>query len=184
MNASEPFAPPIASQVVPTSAPTANLPAIVSPPSGPPPPQQPIATYSTVMNSPGGYGQLVTDQRNPNVAVVVIAWVVTLLTFGYMLPWAVAASRGKSNQAAIGVVSFFLGWTFIGWVIALVMACQAHQVVGSATATATVIVSNGAPEHFAAAASTAGPAAGWFAAPDGDGRQYWDGLRWTEHRAP
>jgi hypothetical protein len=165
-------------------APTANLPALVSPPTSPPPPQQPIETYSTVMSSPGGYGQLATDQRNPGAVVGVIAWLATIVTIGYMLPWAVAVSRGKSNQAAIGIVNFFLGWTFIGWVIALVMACQSHQLVGSASATATVIVSNGAPGHFAAAASTAGPAAGWFAAPDGNGRQYWDGIRWTEHRAP
>jgi hypothetical protein len=25
---------------------------------------------------------------------------------------------------------------------------------------------------------------GWYEAPDGDGRQYWDGTRWTEHRSP
>jgi hypothetical protein len=182
MNESESFAPPIpTSSVVPVPAQTANVPALASQQSSPAPFQHPVGTYSTVMSSPGGYGQLVTDRRDPSAAVVVIAWVVTLLTFGYMLPWAVAASRGKSNQAAIGVVTFFLGWTFVGWVIALVMACQAHQVVGNATATATVIVSNAAPGQYVA---TAGPAAGWFAAPDGGGRQYWDGVRWTEHRAP
>lgn len=27
-----------------------------------------------------------------------------------------------------------------------------------------------------------GPPAGWYAAPDGDGQQWWDGSRWTEHR--
>jgi hypothetical protein len=58
-----------------------------------------------------------------------IAWVVALITLGYMLPWAIAASRGKSNAGAIGLLNFLLGWTVVGWVIALVMACTAHQVV-------------------------------------------------------
>jgi hypothetical protein len=44
-----------------------------------------------------------------------------------MLPWAVAATRGKSNALAIGLLNFLLGWTFIGWLAALVMACGSHQ---------------------------------------------------------
>jgi hypothetical protein len=69
-----------------------------------------------------------TDART-NGAEVAIAWVVTVLTLGYMLPWAIAATRGKSNSGAVALVNFFLGWTFVGWVVALVMACTAHQVV-------------------------------------------------------
>ena len=98
-----------------------------------------------------------------------------------MLPWAIAATRGKSNQAAIGIINLLLGWTFIGWIVALVMACQAHQVAGGGAT--TIVVSNLAPAHQVAV-SAGGPAAGWFPAPDGNGRQYWDGTRWTEHRAP
>lgn len=70
---------------------------------------------------------VVTDART-NGAEVAIAWIFTVLTFGYMLPWAIAATRGKSNSWAVGLVNFLLGWTFIGWVAALVMACMAHQV--------------------------------------------------------
>ena len=70
---------------------------------------------------------IMTDART-NGAEVAIAWIVTVLTLGYMLPWAIAATRGKSNSVAIGLVNFLLGWTFIGWVAALVMACTSHQV--------------------------------------------------------
>lgn len=70
---------------------------------------------------------VITDART-NGAEVTIAWIVTVLTLGYMLPWAIAATRGKSNSWAVGLVNFLLGWTFIGWVAALVMACMAHQV--------------------------------------------------------
>lgn len=62
----------------------------------------------------------------PNGALVVVAWIVAVFTFLYMLPWAVAATRGKSNQGAIGLLNFFLGWSFIGWVVALVMACSSE----------------------------------------------------------
>jgi hypothetical protein len=61
--------------------------------------------------------------RPASSGVIVTAWIVTFLTVFYMLPWAIAASRGKPNQAAIGLVNFLVGWTFIGWIIALVMAC-------------------------------------------------------------
>ena len=40
---------------------------------------------------------------------------------------AIAESRGKSNSLAIGLVNFLLGWTLIGWIVALVMACTSHQ---------------------------------------------------------
>jgi hypothetical protein len=68
-----------------------------------------------------------TTDQSTNSAEIVIAWIATVVTLGYMLPWAVAATRGRSNSAAIGLLNFFLGWTLIGWVAALIMACSAHQ---------------------------------------------------------
>ena len=41
----------------------------------------------------------------------------------YMFPYAVAWSRGHRNAAAISVLNLLLGWTLIGWIIALVWAC-------------------------------------------------------------
>lgn len=40
----------------------------------------------------------------------------------YFLPSMAARSRGHHNTAAIFVLNLFLGWTFIGWVVALVWA--------------------------------------------------------------
>ncbi|MFI5428579.1 superinfection immunity protein [Aeromicrobium sp. UC242_57] len=59
----------------------------------------------------------------------VIAWIVAIVTAGYMLPWAIAATRGKSNSGAIGWINLLLGWSIIGWIVALVMACSAHRIV-------------------------------------------------------
>lgn len=62
------------------------------------------------------------------VVVVLIAWTTAILSFGYMLPWAVAASRDMPNHGAIGLLNLLLGWTGIGWVVALVMACAQRRV--------------------------------------------------------
>ena len=40
----------------------------------------------------------------------------------YFLPAIVAELRGHRNMMAIWIINIFLGWTGIGWVIALVMA--------------------------------------------------------------
>lgn len=73
--------------------------------------------------------QVVTDRKGRPLSAT-ISIVVAVLTLGYMLPWMVAALRGKSNHIAILVLNLLLGWTVIGWIIALVMACTSHQVVG------------------------------------------------------
>ena len=83
----------------------------------------PVPAYQPAYHAP----LVMTDART-NSAEVAIAWVLTVLSIGYMLPWAIAATRGKSNSVAVGLVNFLLGWTFIGWIVALVMACTAHQV--------------------------------------------------------
>ncbi|HMO09909.1 MAG TPA: superinfection immunity protein [Actinotalea sp.] len=72
---------------------------------------------------------VVTDRREPPAAVLVAAWALALLTLGYLLPWAVAATRGRSNHGGVAVVNVLLGWTLAGWAVALVMACTVHRPV-------------------------------------------------------
>jgi Superinfection immunity protein len=66
-------------------------------------------------------------QPRTSTAMMVIAWIAAVLTSLYMLPWAVAVTRGKSNATAIGLINLLLGWTVIGWIVALVMACMPHK---------------------------------------------------------
>lgn len=72
---------------------------------------------------------IVTDRKGRPISATV-SIVFAVLTLGYMLPWMVAALRGKSNHWAVLVLNLLLGWTVIGWVIALVMACTAHRIAG------------------------------------------------------
>lgn len=46
----------------------------------------------------------------------------TMATFGYFLPFCIAYFRLKKDVFAIFTLNLLLGWTFIGWVIALVWA--------------------------------------------------------------
>lgn len=47
---------------------------------------------------------------------------ITLLLLAYFLPSIIAKARNARNVAAIFVLNLTLGWTVIGWIIALVWA--------------------------------------------------------------
>jgi hypothetical protein len=52
--------------------------------------------------------------------MLIVLWLVSAAF--YMLPTIIASIRNNRNTAAIGVLNFFLGWTGIGWIGALVWA--------------------------------------------------------------
>src|SRR3989441_229702 len=56
-------------------------------------------------------------QATPQVAVIAG---LALLSF---LPALVAWINRRKNAAAITLLNLFLGWTFVGWVLPLVLAC-------------------------------------------------------------
>jgi len=45
----------------------------------------------------------------------------------YLLPTIIAAARGKRKIVGIVLVNVLLGWTFIGWVAALIWACLVEE---------------------------------------------------------
>lgn len=70
----------------------------------------------------------VTDKK-PRPISTIVSWCVTVLTLGYTLPWAVAATRGKRNTWGIFWLTVLLGWTVVGWLVALVMSLNSHNLV-------------------------------------------------------
>jgi hypothetical protein len=66
---------------------------------------------------------VLTPTYRCSAAHVICAWVGAVFTLGYLLPWAIGASRNRSNCLAIALVNVFLGWTGLGWFAALVLAC-------------------------------------------------------------
>jgi len=42
----------------------------------------------------------------------------------YFVPFIIALAKSKPNTLTIFLINFFLGWSFIGWIVALVMALR------------------------------------------------------------
>lgn len=72
--------------------------------------------------------EIVTDKKT-RVVSAPVAIIVAILSAGYMLPWAIAAVRGTRNAWTVFWVNLLLGWTVVGWVVALVMSIREHRVI-------------------------------------------------------
>jgi len=66
------------------------------------------------------------EYRIDDTTVLVLLLVVGLVSILlYMLPAIIASCRGHHNRLAIFVLNLLLGWTWFGWVVALVWALTA-----------------------------------------------------------
>jgi hypothetical protein len=59
----------------------------------------------------------------PDLAVVFFPFFGVGFVF-YFLPSIIALARSKRNLLSIFLLNLFLGWTFVGWVVALVWAVK------------------------------------------------------------
>lgn len=55
---------------------------------------------------------------------IIVFLVIFIIGFLYFLPFIVATNKSHNQTGAILVLNILLGWTLIGWVIALVWACS------------------------------------------------------------
>jgi hypothetical protein len=70
-----------------------------------------------------------------------LGWgVMFLLLFPYFLPTIIAVLRRKSSAIGIFFLNLFLGWTFIGWIGALIWSLMSDR-------QPTIIVNNAAPPY-------------------------------------
>jgi hypothetical protein len=138
--------------------------------------QPPTAPYGPATGLPlgGAFAHTTMAARPVGSVHIAIAWVFAVLTIGYFLPWAIAATRQRSNTLAIALLNFLVGWTFIGWIAALIMSVQSERTQVTNVAYAVAPVVQVGPQSVPA---------GWY--PDQlGGQRYWDGQRWTGHTAP
>ncbi len=61
------------------------------------------------------------EKINAEIGQISIAIIVLFIIF-YFLPSIIAFYKGKSNTLAIVLLNLFLGWSFIGWLVALIWA--------------------------------------------------------------
>jgi hypothetical protein len=106
----------------------------------------------------------------------------------------IAGVRHVPNIGSVAIINIFLGWTFIGWIVALAMACRSvppvHQ-VNVIQQPPQPFYAQRAPTPLAAPPGLAPPAmstpntptvAGWHPDPLGRSRlRYFDGAVWTDH---
>lgn len=64
---------------------------------------------------------MLVDTVNHTVAVVLVS---VLFVGMYLLPTIVAIFSKHKNTVAVFFLNLLLGWTFIGWVVALVWAAK------------------------------------------------------------
>ena len=50
-----------------------------------------------------------------------------IVLFLYFIPSLIAGIRRKKNTTAITVLNAFFGWTFVGWVVALIWALMVDR---------------------------------------------------------
>ncbi|CAM5787479.1 superinfection immunity protein [Cellulomonas persica] len=127
-----------------------------------PVPPQDMAVYPPAATTPPPpWATLRTNQVQVSGGGIAVAWIVTFFSSLYMLPWAIAMTRGKADRWGIFWLNFLTGWTVVGWIWAFIWSCLPHRVI------------------------QAGPVPvppGWY--PLANGRHaFWDGTRWTGHVA-
>ena len=73
-----------------------------------------------------------TDARDQPMATM-LSMIAAVFTLGYMAPWMVAAARGKSDHMTVFWLNLLLGWTVVGWIVALAKAAGPHGQTGDPT---------------------------------------------------
>ena len=57
------------------------------------------------------------------------AVLIAIFSFFYFLSFAIAFNKQRANTGAIFALNLFLGWSLIGWVVALVWALKEEQTI-------------------------------------------------------
>lgn len=65
-------------------------------------------------------------QESNAVGFILLIILIVVGGFVYFAPTIVANNRKHNNKLAIFMTNLFLGWTFLGWVAALVWACTSN----------------------------------------------------------
>jgi len=68
-----------------------------------------------------------TSVAVPVAATVVLGMLAVAAVGLYFLPSIVATGRQAPHWLTVFLLNVFLGWSFIGWVVAMVMACRPHH---------------------------------------------------------
>jgi Superinfection immunity protein len=65
--------------------------------------------------------------NSPTGSVIASLLLVGAIVMAYMFPTFIACIRRVPNTGSVAIINIFLGWTFIGWVVALAMAASSSR---------------------------------------------------------
>jgi hypothetical protein len=114
-----------------------------------------------------------TAQAGIGFAVLLLI-IVAAVAF-YFIPTIVAFARKHHQAGAVFAINLLLGWTLIGWVVALAMSLSAHR-------QPPVTINQYNP---AGPVQQGAPPPGWYPDPAGTGfLRYWTGSEWGPTQSP
>jgi hypothetical protein len=112
-------------------------------------------------------------EASTGVAVIGVLILVIVAGCIYMLPTIVGATRKVVNIGSVAAINLLLGWTLIGWAVALAMALRTNP-------------PHAYPQYWAAPGQPpvdpplGPPPPGWYPDPAGTGRMlWWNGSQWA-----
>jgi Superinfection immunity protein len=79
------------------------------------------------LDAPQPHGAKLNSLKEASVMMLPAIFFIPFFGFGfvfYFLPSIVAFARSKRDMLSIFLLNLFLGWTLIGWIVALVWAAK------------------------------------------------------------
>lgn len=70
---------------------------------------------------------LAQTQTDPTVGIILLMVLILVCGCFYLLPTIIAATRGHPNTAPIAIINILLGWTLIGYAVALAWSFTAIE---------------------------------------------------------
>lgn len=112
---------------------------------------------------------------NGSAAGGVFVGLLIVIACAYFLPSIVAAIRHVPNVGSVVVLNLLLGWTLIGWVVSLAMACRSPH--------AGIVVQNHMSTPNQPPIAQHLPP-GWYPDPwNQSSHRFWNGQGWTDQVA-
>lgn len=106
-----------------------------------------------------------------------IGCAVFVALFLYFIPTIVGVDRQVVDLGSVVTINVLLGWTVIGWIVALAMAMRT-SVEKAEISQRSAVREEAGISPGAVSPSRQLPLPGWYREAEGGPRRWWDGTQW------